>query len=535
MDNASLKTWYEEDPLANHQGLMSFWNQQTRRTTSTLFEDVINNKAVIEVNGQEGRFTYDIPIEEKRGLYTEADMSHQNHAGIDGGIFYIVLGKELAPGTQISYDDFDGVNAVVSEEEEIEPTGTGYKHPVVLATNNKRATFPQEKLARGIEYFVVSHGVSEYGTKFANVNMPDTPGSQRFEFRLGSVMGVEAYVTAKADSVNINSNLATASTVEYKDKLKKEMDANGYGEFAVRMDVGANGPNVASANVGSTMEYLVMKQLNKMTGTKLLFQQAGEVKMTNGVVRFNDGLWRQARRGRIIEYGKPGGITEQILREAAEYIFRKSDLDFEYRRIKFKCGTQAYYNVIALFQEQVSRQVAAMAPFLGADRLLSKNPVTGNDLKNLGLEPVRFTNVYIPQLGMVDIERDVSLDYGMRGDRFEKGMHPSGYAHTTHSMIIWDASDQSYSNNEEGIPEGAKLVEGGNSNANIFLVKPEGPMIFSGRATGRYDSRKSSDIMATNKYMAEEFFAYNNSDVWLADASKIVMVELSPKARRGFN
>lgn len=535
-DSASLNEWYQEDPLKNHMGLMTMWNDQKReKSPASLLTDLVGEKSVLEVNGWEGSFTYEIENKQKGGLFIEESTNNQPFAGVENGIFYAVFNKEMSSGTVISYDDFDGIQAVVSDEEDVEPTGTGYRTPLQLTTQNKRASFPTDKLNRGVEFFVVAHGTPEYGTKFAKLDMPDTPGSMKFEFRLGSVQGVESYITGKAGSVNINEGAATASTKKYLDKIKGEMDSKGYGEVAVRMDVDGSGkPIKASANLGYTMEMLTMKYLDKITSTKLLFQQAGEVRTTNGVLRFNDGLWRQAMRGRIIEYGRE--ITKQHIRKAVEYIFSKSDLEFESRRIKFKCGTQAFYNVLEIFKEEVNLQIAQLSPLFNQDSILKKDVIGGSDLLNLSMLPVRFTNVYIPMIGMVEIERDVNLDYGLRGDRFETGMHPDGAAHTTYSMIIWDAASQDYSNNQSSnLPQGTQLAEGGNANSNIFLVKPQGPVMYSGRTTGRYDSRKSSDILASSKYMDESYFAYNISDVWVKDPSKIVMIHKSPKFRRGFN
>lgn len=537
-DNASLRSWYEEDPLNNHLGLMSFWNQQDRvEKPSNLFEELLSSKSVIEVNGQEGTFTYEIPTNMRRGVYTETDMSGQEFPGVDGSIFYITLNREFAPGTVLGYDDFEGDQIVVADEEQVMPIGTGYKHPVKLVTQNKSAYFDAGKLARGIEYFVVSHGVDEFGTQFARLQMPDLPGSQKFEFRLGSAMGVEAYVTAKANSLSMADGVTASTTKQYLSQIQKEMDSKGYGEIAVRMDLAPNGtPLLNTANIGRTLEHLTEKYLHKLMGTKLMFQKAGEIRTTNGVLRFNEGLWKQARRGRIIEYGRPGGMTEQHIREAVEYVFRtKPDMQFVDRRVKFKCGMEAFQNVLNIFEKEVLAQLDRIAIIHGADRLTSKSAVSG-DLKNLMLEAVRFTNVFLPQIGQVEIEHDPSLDWGMRGDRFERGMQPHGRSHTTHTMVIWDVTDQSYSNNMSEIPAGANLVEGGNANSSIFIVKPAGEsLIHSGRMTGRYDSRRSSDIMASSKYMGEEYFAWAAGiDIWMPDPSKIVMIELKPQARRGF-
>lgn len=44
-----------------------------------------------------------------------------------------------------------------------------------------------------------------------------------------------------------------------------------------------------------------------------------------------NGLWQQLRRGKIIKYGKPNGITKAQIKEAVEYVFR----DYENRPQRF--------------------------------------------------------------------------------------------------------------------------------------------------------------------------------------------------------
>lgn len=524
MDNASLNMWLEEDPAENYKGMVTLWNQQTKGKPETFLDELVDKKAVLELNGWDGSFTYDIATEERMGCYTEDDMSHQNFAGIDEGIFYIVLSKEYTAGTVLTYDDDEGYQIRVVEDEEVEPTGTGYKHPVQLVTQDKRAYFPAEKLGKGIEYFTVSHSTGEYGTKFAKVEMPDTPPSMKFEFRLGSVQGVESSVTGAAASKSIDRGVVTASTEKYLDAIQGEMADNGWGEFAVRMDLDRNGKPIRStANIGSTMEMLTHKYLWKLTNTKLLFQNAAEFHGKNGVVRLNEGLWKQAKRGRTITYSRH--ITRMHIQEAVEYVFRASRLRIEDREITFECGTQAYYDVLNLFQDEVRAQIPQMAMLIGSDSLLPKSPVTGDSLTSLKLGALMFEAVYLPMIGNVRIKLNQAFDDGMRGDRFATGMAPRGKAWTTYSMIIWDASSSKYSNNAEGLPSGTSLVDGGDMGANIYLVKPQGPMMYSGRSTGRFDTRKSSDIMASGKYMEESYFAYNILDVWLKDPTKIVMIE----------
>jgi hypothetical protein len=535
MDNASLHSWYEQDSVEAHRGLITSWNALDPNYTKSIYDDLVMDKSVIEVNGMDGYFTYDTPVYEERGCYTEVDMSHQKYPGIDGAIFYITLNKEFAPGTVLLYDSFDGEQIFVAEEEEVINTGSGFQHPVKLVTNDRGTWFREDMLSKGIQYFAINHGVGEYGTKFAKLQMPEPVRSIKNEFRLGSTRGVEAAITAVADSKKLD--IASAFAKDYLDKMRNEMDSCGYGEFAVRMDVDQKtGKAIKStANIGSTIEFLVHKYLNQLTGTALLFQKAGTIKDKNGVIRLNEGLWHQIRRGFRITYGKAGGITKSHIKQAAEYIFRiNPDLDYEKRVIKFKCGTEAFYNVLDLFKTEIELQNAQLAPLLGADRQIP-NPVSGTDPLNLEYRAIRFTRVFIKEIGMVEITKDTALDRGLLQDRFSAGFHGNQRAHTTYSMIIWDASSSNYSNNSKDLPKNTSLVAGGNGRSNIYVVKPEGTMTYSGVINGRYDMRKSSDIVASHKTMGQEFWAYNNCSIWVEDPSKFVMIELERSERRGFN
>src|SRR5690606_8444371 len=126
-------------------------------------------------------------------------------------------------------------------------------------------------------------------------------------------------------------------------------------------------------------------------------------------------------------------------KEAVEYVFRNNpNLPEEQRRIRFNAGKFAIENMYAIFKEEVNAQLGGLAGLLGADRVLSKNPVSGTSLLEQRLEPVRFTEVYIMGIGNVEVKHDPSLDYYPGADRLSRGMHQNGYAHTTYSMVIYD-------------------------------------------------------------------------------------------------
>ena len=204
------------------------------------------------------------------------------------------------------------------------------------------------------------------------------------------------------------------------------------------------------------------------------------------------------------------------------------------RVLRFKTGTELGKNFEMIYDREVADQMNRIGALLGADRVLPSNPVSG-DLYNLKLVPVRFMSVYLAGIGQVEHTVDKGLDYAAHGmqDRRFQGANANGYANTTYSGLIWDVTDQAYSNNRK-MPAGVTNI-GGNNKANIHLVVPQGEKVFWGTETGRYSSKSARDIVASRKTMTESFFIYGSASVWMRDPSKFAMIELAKEARRGYN
>lgn len=528
-DLPSMEAWYKEDPMKRHLGMQKFFGNQAG-TPSGIFPELLSSKSVLEVNGVGGQFTYDVPMIEADYVMTTRDYSHQVRPGVDSSTFKIALSREYTTGDILTNDAEYGQNILVTSEP-VENSGDSYIHTVTLVSQDKTEYFLPSNLAKGIEYFKLNHAIlGEYGTNYSHVDLPNTVGQMTCEFTLGDLRGVEAYVTGMADMKSFSG--AAASSKDYLSKLQAE--ANKMGELAVIMDVDSKGRTIqSSARIGATMQFLVFKELERLTAQSLLFQRAGTYRSANGVVRLNEGLWHQLRRGKIIKYARPGGITKVQIKEAVEYVFRGNPYKrYEDRKIKFKCGLEALHNVLEIFSDEVNAQLSRLPQFMGSDRNIP-NPITGQ-LHDLKMDFVRFTEVYLPQIGYVKLEHDPNLDYMLMQDRLSAGYNGNGRAHTTYSMVIWNAEDQEYSNNAE-MPKGAKVVEGGNSDANVFLVKPEGEMTYWGSSNGRYSINKASDIVSSYKQIGQEFWAWNSCAIWVKDVTKFVMIELAENARKGFN
>ncbi len=237
----------------------------------------------------------------------------------------------------------------------------------------------------------------------------------------------------------------------------------------------------------------------------------------------NEGIYHQLRRGYTVQYGRPGGITKEHISAVASYVFQGSGMSPLERRIKFKCGWKSYVNMMLLFRPDFYAQIANLNPLLG-EMALIKNPVSGTNT-NLSLGPVVVTSLWLPDIGQVEIEHDSSLDSVMMVDKSAliDGIWPL----SSFSMIIEDVTDPAYSNAFASRPGTVKYI--GNQDSNIYIVRPEGPYFYGGTHTGRWSSRKSTDIAASIQYMQESYFCHSISAGWVRDTSKFVLVELDPR------
>jgi hypothetical protein len=73
-----MGAWYQEDPNKHHFRLMSLWDN---KLSYPMYRELLADKAVMEVNGVDGSFTYDIAIKESANCTTIRDTSNQDFPG----------------------------------------------------------------------------------------------------------------------------------------------------------------------------------------------------------------------------------------------------------------------------------------------------------------------------------------------------------------------------------------------------------------------------------------------------------------------
>jgi hypothetical protein len=529
VDAAKVSAYLMDDEGQAHRKHLGMINlfKTTHQIDIPFMKDLFADSAVLEVSEGES-ITYDLPVTRTEvRCYTAQDTSNKyDFPGIDGGVFEIVLSQEFTKGDILTYDAQYGEQVMVSSDHEVERVGENFLHYVTYMTNDQRKWYPKDKLIAGIQYMKIGHALAEYDTAFSSINMIKNPaGSITNEFILGSPRGVETFMTAKA--AKMKSPGLNQFTSDMMDSVQQKLDYLGGKSREMFFIANKQGSNldVNSMMIGTTLEYLALMELALMETYSLLFAKAATIQTSNGIKRVNEGVWHQIRRGKLIKYAKPGGITVDHIHEAASYIYKNSTIPVRERSIKFKAGWYAYQNVMQIFREEAVQQLNGIpAGMIGTDAQIK--PVFKGNLDELEMQAVVINSVLIPGIGRVIVEHDPSLDYQPLADRFSAGMYGEGKAHTSHSMVIWDASNPEYSNVTSKV-KNAQLVEGGSMKSNIYYIKPEGAHVVYGYEQGRMaDGSQTTNVLTSLKYMGKTFWATSQSGALVLDTTRYVVIEL---------
>jgi hypothetical protein len=534
-DFASLATWVDLDPMKNMMKLETSWNKQSIERTG-LFQDSIRHDAVLEVNGENGKFDYQLPVETDSCMKTVEDTSKEQSiegsVGRDGEPFFIILNKMLAPFAQISVEAMDGDNLVVSDIYPIEDLGYGFKTWVTLLKSHSdpNATYEAALLQAGVEYSEVSSAaVGEYTEQLSPTHMPSGTNYITNTFILGAGQGVETFSTATANSVSLMPGFTTTDTDSYINEVRSQgYDPENDVLMGVTPDAGTR--SGYKFTVGSLLEDLAIKKFKQNFNRSLMFMEGGTISTSKGALRYNEGLWRQMLRGFAHNYSRKGAFNLDDLKIVVDYVHSNNpQRDSRETETRLKTGTDLYHNLEVLSQREGARQVNNLAPLLGSDPI-QKTPIVTGSLDNLAVAPVRYGKVNFPGIGMVEAILDRSMDYVSLTDRKKRGVAGiGGRDYSSWSGIVWDVTDQMYSNNKK-LPAGVKAVNE-KVNSNIYMVRPQGDSIFWGRENGRYSSRGNTDILASSKTRHESFFMYGFGAMWVADPSKFALTQVKRSSR----
>ena len=527
-DLPSVSSWYSEDPNANHLGLIdltSNWTEEFMPTYRRFFE----NKQILEVNGANGTFRYDIKLKSDYDLKTVGDTSdYSERPGIGGSPFPIILSEYVAPGTVLTYDVDEGAQVVVAEDFVAEEVLDGYKVWVYLVSNSKDDYFPPDKLKPNVSYVAIGHGMNENSTQFATISNGAGFKVLTNEFHLGNHRGVEAYVSMYAGMKDFSG--ASIQTREYIDYIQRKVESLGEDETGNLRNVFITGERTKSGkikinNIATAYEFFVWAELMKLEAYQLMWQRGGVVNTSHGAIRLNEGLWHQYKRGYTIKYPRIGGLTRDVFRRASAYIFRGRNIEPTRRVLRFEGGMGAVNQLLELFRDEVTTQLNQLSLVLGKDRVLPKSPVEGTDLLSLTLLPVQFRSVFIPGVGTLEINYNPEFDYTPLTDKKSQGFY-NGLPKRSYSFAMFDITSPEYTNVELS-PNVKPVNRTVFEKSNVFYVKPKGRNFWWGYRNGRW-SRDGGDVIASaGKNLGYEIWGHSISAGWVKDLSRVLLIELA--------
>lgn len=522
-----------QDSHTKHLGLVNLF-ATTHKRPMTFMRNLFEKAAVLEVTPGES-ITYDLPTprDESRCFVTEDTSTLSPKPGRDETIFELVLSMEYQKGDVLTYDPAYGEQCIVSEQHEVEPVGDGYRHYMMMVTQDRTKFFPPEFLKPGVSYMKLTNLIGEMGTNYSGINLMKNPaGTLTNEFILGDPRSVETFYTAKAAAMKAPGLKSVSEDMRNKAAAKVEALGGSKDMFFIT-NVMKNAEGKAGFNsdpskmrIGPALEYYVLAELAQMEAQSLVFAKAGSFRTSYGNKMINEGAFHQLRRGKIIKYARPGGITFDHIHNAASYIYKNSDIPVMERTILFKVGSMAHKNLMHLFREEAVQQANTLpAVMLGTTSQISGNVFSG-PLDNLTMKAVMITGVTVPGIGQIRVELDESLDYQPMADKQSAGFYGSGVAWTSYSMIIEDATDPIYSNVTKAV-KGAKLVENGSQQSNTYYVKPEDAHVVFGYEQGRMaNDGRTSYVQSSLKTMGRSFWATSNSACLILDITRQVVIEM---------
>lgn len=546
MDLSNLQSWFDKDIETRNIGVIRPFGNQVR-VSKSYYTDLFDKGAVITVNGNNGSFEYEYDITTSHEIIVVKDTSTLydiDTLGQNESHFQVVLNTKLEAGSILGPSFISGQQIHVIDDKPVVPAvGGGFIHYCRLVTNDKEATYDPKFLRKDTRYEIISFRMGgEFDDQYAGIRAFSTGRKMKCRFTLHNAVGVEAAITGMAASVDPFSGQFTkanqlSSTLE---GIAQEM-----GEYAVILDQSglkptASGKGVTLTGKGSfanTLKLLVHAEHHKLVSNGVVFQKGGKLTGKQGKVMINEGLYWQMKRAYTIQYGEIGGITRAHLQEASDYVFRNNlDLPINERVLHFEGGRFAIQNLKAIFKDEINASLRLGANLLGTERLLPKSPVSGS-MDKLKFELYQFDQVEINGVGLVSGIEDPTLNrISANGDRMVNGTLTGGYDYTAYSLIIKDVMNTKYSNNNK-MPNNVEVAAGAKAytDNNIFLIRPEGHMTYWGTERGRFSSETNVDIVSSNRYQLETYWIYSSVAGWIKDVTRMVIIELDYKARKGFN
>jgi len=499
-----------KDSEPTDMGPVDIW-AMTQKVEMPLYQmSSFGGKNVIEVDNVRGEWKWQTPISQDLPYITEDIEPTNLQKGIDGTNFKISLNKrEFGHGDIITYDKYNGVEMIVSAEDDILPMGDKFIYTVRLVNNDSYKFLDNKFLKAGTKFFRKSSARGEYGERFSDISTKS--GYREFYNYVG---GAEAHVhysvSSRAD-MQIKGGMNADGTIPVTEiwrNFDKNMDpsVSSIENMVAKMGKDYVKKAISNGNLSRTfltaLEAAHLTKISTDIETYLMWGHGGRVRQDGpDDIRLSVGLWKQLDNSFKRVYNKSSFSLE--LFRAELYNFYNGRVEFDGPDPKRQIIVQTGMGGMRMVNEAIKREAAADNFITINGDKSGINAVTGTGM-NLGFG-YSFTSYVIPFLANVQFVINPAFDNVHTNDIENPIL--DGHPLSSYSFIIFDITD--------------------NTNDNIYMLKlkwdnqlkwwyQNGTMDYMGRSQG---FQSSGQFNGYRVYMTQCMPA-----IWVKDPTKVLKI-----------
>ena len=516
-------------------GMIQYWNQYEELSTPLLNMTELQGQ-VLETPGFGAYLDYVTPYKLRKPFvkYNLVDTT-VGKPGQGGTLIPLVLSAEYAQGDILTNDKRNGTQVRISDTEPILPygEGDGYVHMVQVASNDPEDYIAWDVLEPGTSWYKLDNRSGEFGIHSSGLTNRGQGMIMQSYKTANSQISVSHSITSWADQTNIESfSVGNNYPGLFNYQGMSEQDKTSIKNF---YEIGPDGRSpVKGTNkwmptvISKMIEELAMMKENSLTWSKgfTFTGHKGEK------VDVPTGYYQQVKeRGVYFQYNDLSKIMDVLKGMVAQLFAGRKDLQVKDRRIKFTMGLGAYQEA----QKAMGEYARATNPFMivndGGNNPITKGIFTG-DFQALKYRQPRVVSVEFPEVGLVEIEHNASLDYVDDDNEFQ---HYTGLLPNS-SYMIWieDLSDDAFSN---AIPKGAKWNVPNRVSNNDVMLKPQGNQdsitFYPGRdynpTLNRWIGQDAKSQIGITKNKGFEVVMDTVGEIFIKDPSRIVIGEYVPQ------
>lgn len=499
-----------KDAEPTDMGPVDLW-ALTQKVEMPLYQmSSFGGKNVIQVDNIRGEWKWQTPMTQDLPYIVEDIEPLNTRKGIEGTTFKIKLNKrEFGHGDIITYDKYNGVELIISPEEDILPIGDGFIYTVSVVNNDSYKFMDSRFLKPGTKFFRKGSARGEYGERFSDIQVKS--GYREFYNYVG---GAEAHVhysiSSRADMAlkgGMNAD-GTIPVTEIWRNFDKSMDPSVANIEDMVSKMGKEYVKKAIANGNLSRTFLTALEAAHLTKiatdieTYLMWGHGGRVRQDGpDDIRLSVGLWKQLDNSFKRVYNKSSFSLE--LFRAELYNFYAGRVEFTGPDPKRKIVVQTGMGGMRMVNEAIKLEAASQNFQINAGEKMGIGAIRGQGM-NLGYG-YAYTSYVIPFLANVEFVINPAFDNVHTND-IENPII-DGYPLSSYSFIIFDVTD--------------------NTQDNIFLLKlkwdselkwwyQNGTMDYMGRTKG---FQSSGQFNGYRVYMTQVMPA-----IWVKDPTKVLKI-----------